>query len=71
MSDDELWWGQPRDARRSHVFEGKGQMAECLCSSGWLLGYDGHDPDVDPGSDTFKSGRDCKECARKSGVLEA
>lgn len=72
MTDDtNQWWGQPLDARRFHVFEGEEGMSESLCSSGWLLGYDGQDPDVDPETDTFKDGRDCKECSRKAGVLES
>lgn len=69
-SGKERWWGQPHDARRFHVFEGKGRLAQTLCSGGWLLNYDGEDPDVDPENDTFKEGRDCKECSRKAGVLD-
>jgi hypothetical protein len=62
------WWGQPFDARRFHVFGGHGK-ARSLCGS-WMLNHDGQDPDVDPEGDTFKDGRDCKECARKAGVLD-
>ncbi|MFC7069477.1 hypothetical protein [Halobaculum lipolyticum] len=67
MSDETLWWGQPLDARRYHIFEGEG-APESLCG-GWLLPYDGHDPEVSEG-DTFTDGQDCKECARKAGVLD-
>lgn len=70
-TEQELWWGQPLDARRFHVFEGKGRLAESVCSAGWAIGYDGLDPDVDPENDTFKEGRDCKECARKVGILDS
>lgn len=70
QEDKTLWWGQPLDARRYHVFEGEGALAESLCSGGWMLAYDGQDPEVDPEGDTFKDGRDCKECSRKAGVLD-
>jgi len=70
QDDTEGWWGQPLDARRFHVFEGKGKMSESLCSGGWLLSYDSQDPDVDPENDTFKEGSDCKECSRKAGFLD-
>lgn len=69
-SDETLWWGHPIKARRFHVFEGEGRAAECLCSAGWILGHDGRDPEVDPEDDEFTPGEDCKECARKAGVLD-
>jgi hypothetical protein len=70
QSDEKTrWWGQPRDARRYHVFEGEG-MAQALCG-GWLLNYDGEDLEVDPEEDTFTDGQDCKTCSRKAGVLDS
>jgi hypothetical protein len=69
MSDNELWWGKPLKSRRFHIFEGKGTMAGSLCGS-WQLNYDGKDPDVDPESDTFTDGEDCKACSREAGVLD-
>lgn len=71
MSSDQetRWWGKPLDARRYHVFEGESPMARSLCGS-WTLAYDGNDPEVDPEDDEFSAGDDCKECARKAGVLQ-
>lgn len=70
MTDDDatLWWGQPHDARRYHIFEGERPLATSLCGS-WALGYDDRDPEVDPETDTFTDGSDCKRCARAAGVL--
>lgn len=69
MSDDEtLWWGEPLDARRFHVFEGEGRLARALCG-GWHMAYGDDMPEVDPDGDTWKDGRDCKQCAREAGVL--
>ena len=68
--NEEYWWGHPHDARRYHVFEEKRSMARSLCGN-WMLGHDGRDPDVDPESDTYTEGEDCKKCARKAGVLDA
>lgn len=62
------WWGRPFDARRYHIFEGKG-VARSLCEN-WQLRHDGKDPEVDPDEDSFTEGEDCKECAREAGVLD-
>lgn len=74
MSDDEpetvRWWGQPLKARRYHVFEGEGALANSLCNSGWAMAYGDDMPEVDPDGDTFRDGKDCKECSRRAGVLE-
>lgn len=69
MSDDEtsLWWGRPWNAKRYHIFEGEGN-ARSLCRN-WKLRYDDKDPEVDPESDSYTQGEDCKECARKAEVL--
>lgn len=67
-TDEFLWWGQPFDARRYHIFKGKG-VASSLCG-GWMLDHDGQDPEVDPNSDTFSEGEDCKKCSRMAGVLD-
>lgn len=70
MSDDAtLWWGRPLKSRRYHIFEGEGPLAGSLCGN-WQLSYDGEDPEVDLGGDTFSEGEDCKACARAAGVLD-
>jgi hypothetical protein len=71
MTDDDptLWWGQPLDARRFHVFEGESSLAQSLCGS-WRFGYHGDDPEVDPEGDSWRDGEDCKECCRQAGVLQ-
>ncbi|ARS91397.1 hypothetical protein [Natrarchaeobaculum aegyptiacum] len=69
MSDDETrWWGKPLDARVYHVFEGEHPLAKSLCGS-WSMGYVGGEPEVDPESDTYREGEDCKASSRKAGVL--
>ena len=67
-TDQTRWWGKPLDARRFHVFEGEGQCRS-LCQN-WMLKYDGEDAEVSE-DDEVKDGRDCKECARKAGVLDS
>lgn len=64
-----LWWGEPLDARRYHIFGGVGAMCRGLCG-GWMMGYSSDMPHVDPESDSWRDGKDCKTCARKAGVLD-
>jgi len=67
-SDETRWWGEPLRARCFHVFEGEGRLAGSLCGS-WQMAYGDDMPKVDPDGDSFKDGSDCKECARRAGVL--
>lgn len=64
-----LWWGEPADALRHHVFRGKSRLARSLCGH-WILTYHEGEPDVDPEGDTYQEGEDCKKCARRAGVLD-
>lgn len=70
MSDNEstLWWGKPLKAQRYHVFEGEG-MSTSLCDN-WMFGYNEIDPKLNLEDDSFREGKDCKECSRKAGLLE-
>ena len=63
MSD--RWWGQPIRARRHHVFEN----GRSLCGN-WMFVNDGNEPEVKPDEDTFRDGKDCKNCSRRAGVLD-
>lgn len=63
MSDDTLRWGEPKNARRWHVFDG----ARSLCGN-WMYGS-ARTP-VDADEDEFRDGEDCKTCCQKAGLLE-
>ncbi len=65
-SDDPLWWGQPADARRYHIFEGAG-ISRSLCGN-WLFK---RRQEEEIGDDAeYRQGEDCKACCRKAGVLD-
>ena len=60
MPETEYNWGQPFDARRYHVFDGK----QSLCGN-WLFAPP-DDPVTD--DDEYHDGQDCKACCRKAGL---
>ena len=60
MPEANYHWGQPFDARRYHVFDGK----QSLCNS-WMFSPP-DDPVTD--DDEYREGEDCKTCCRKAGL---
>lgn len=67
-SEQDLWWGEPADARRWHVFDGEGDC-KSLCGN-WMFSRR-NEQTIDPSDEEFREGEDCKECARKAGVIDA
>lgn len=65
MSDlEDLKWGEPINARRWHIF----REGRSLCGGGrWMLL--GADQSVSE-DDSYREGKDCKECCRRAGLLE-
>lgn len=69
MSDDgALWWGEPLEARRWHIFSGEGR-SESLCGN-WMF-HRFEEEEIDPDAEEFREGKDCKECCRAAGVEDA
>lgn len=60
-----LYWGEPLNARRFHIFDG----GRALCG-GWMMTNRAGDKALVTDGDTFREGKDCKTCCRKAGVLE-
>lgn len=67
--EDDLWWGKPIDSRRFHIFDGYGPISGSLCGN-WQLGHQEAELDVDPESDSYTEGSDCKQCCRNAGLLD-
>jgi hypothetical protein len=55
-------WGKPYNARRWHIFEDD----KALCDNWW---FGSANEDVTE-EDTYTEGSDCKECCRRSDLLE-
>lgn len=65
MSSGGEYWQDPRGARVWHIAGGDGALAWSLCG-GWMGATRNQ---VEEG-DTYIEGEDCRECCRKSDLVE-
>ncbi|WP_247005092.1 hypothetical protein [Halosolutus gelatinilyticus] len=61
--DETYRWGEPFNSRRWHIFDG----GRSLCQN-WM--YGSATQEVDPENDSYREGKDCKECCRRAGILD-
>lgn len=70
MSDDEdlFWAGAPLTVNSDHyhIYDESGRS---LCGK-YGHGSVNETSPVDPEEDSWRDGKDCKECCRKAGVLD-
>lgn len=66
-SEDErsLLWGKPMQARTFHIFEEESGRSLCR-AYGFFSPIDAEEVS---GGESYRKGRDCKQCCRKAGLL--